>query len=90
MSTYNGLIDPTRPTGWWYVEKFNYEIENFKDYSYMNKYKENTMQERPITLYIPVSLYEDSREFRFLNRQKYRSYKQFVTEAIREKLEREK
>ena len=90
MSTYNGLIDPTRPTGGWYIEKSNYEIESYKDYTDIYKNEEGIMQERSITVFIPVGLYEESREFRFLNRKKYNSYKQFVTEAIREKLEREK
>lgn len=48
------------------------------------------MQEKPITFKIPVDLYEESIEFRFMNRRKYHTYKQFITEAIREKLEREK
>lgn len=48
------------------------------------------MLDKPTTIAIPIDVYEESREFRFMNRQKYPSYKQFVVEAIKEKLEREK
>lgn len=70
------------------VELHTYEsnLECEKDY----KNKEDIMKERSITVFIPVDLYEESAEFRFMNRKKYKSYKQFVKEAIKEKLEREK
>lgn len=63
-----------------------YTCESNLDY----KHKEDIMKERSITVFIPVDLYEESAEFRFMNRKKYKSYKQFVKEAIKEKLEREK
>lgn len=63
-----------------------YTCESNLDY----KHKEDIMEERSITVFIPVDLYEESAEFRFMNRKKYKSYKQFVKEAIKEKLEREK